>query len=167
MKITYEIKQVKPWQNGWTFALNMHWTNVQCKMSSRFATLSNLVQSCSVMLRVVQSILKAVKNVQWTRLNFFCLKKMFSRFATPLNIVQFAQAHCKFKKGEFRDYREEMESSASISFMKSREKYLGSNEDSSDEINCSSEEPKAIAENKNTIMLMDLAAGRIDLHLFS
>ena len=136
-------------------------------MSSRFATLSNLVQSCSVMLRVVQSILKAVKNVQWTRLNFFCLKKMFSRFATPLNIVQFAQLHCKFKNGEFRDYREEMESSASISFMKSREKYLGSNEDSSDEINCSSEESTAIAENKNTIMLMGLAAGRIDLQLFS
>ena len=62
---------------------------------------------------------------------------MSSRFATPLNIVQFAQAHCKFKKGEFRDYREEIESSASISFMKSRERYLSSNEDSSDEINCS------------------------------
>ena len=31
-----------------------------------------------------------------------------------------------------------MESSASNSFMKSREKYIGSNEDSSDEINCSS-----------------------------
>ena len=136
-------------------------------MSSRFATLSNLVQLCSVMLRVVQSVLKAVKNVQWTRLNFFCLKKMFSRFATPLNIVQFTQAHCKFKRGEFRDYREEMESSASISFMKSREKYLGSNEDSSDEINCSSEEPKAIAENKNMIMLIGLAAGQIDLQLFS
>ena len=30
-----------------------------------------------------------------------------------------------------------MESSASISFMKSKEKYLSSNEDSSDEINCS------------------------------
>ena len=60
-----------------------------------------------------------------------------------------------------------MESSASISFMKSREKYSGSNDDSPDEINCSSEEPKAIAENKNTIMLMGLAAGRIDLHLFS
>ena len=55
-------------------------------MSSRFATLSNLAQSCSVMLRVVQSILKAVRNVQWTRLNFVCLKKMFNRFATPLNI---------------------------------------------------------------------------------
>ena len=78
----------------------------------RFATLSNLVESCSVMLRVVQSILKVVRNFQWTRSNFFCLKKMFNRFATPLNIVQFAQAHRKFKKGEFRDYREEMESSA-------------------------------------------------------
>ena len=76
------------------------------------ASFCHLVQSCSVMLRVAQSILKVVKNVQWTRLNFFCLKKMFSRFATPLNIVQFAQVHCKFKKGEFRDYREEMESSA-------------------------------------------------------
>ena len=60
-----------------------------------------------------------------------------------------------------------MESSASISFMKSREKYLGSNDDSSDEINCSSEEPNAIAENKNTVMLMGLAAGQIYLHLFS
>ena len=159
--------QLKPWHNDWTFALNMHWTNFQCKLSSRFATLSNLVQSCSVMLRVVQSILKAAKHVQWTRLNFFRLKKMFSRFATPLNIVQFAQAHSKFKKGEFLDYREEMEPSASIKFMESREKYSGSNEDSSDEINCSSEEPKAIAENKNTIMLMGLAAGRIDLQFFS
>ena len=93
---------LKPWQNDWTFALNMHWTNVQCEMLRRFATLSNLVQSCSVMLRAAHSILKAVKNAQWTRLNFFCLKKMFSRFATPLNIVQFAQAHYKCKKGKFR-----------------------------------------------------------------
>ena len=64
----------------------------------------------------------------------FCFKKMFSRFATPLNIVQFEQAHWKFRKGEFRDYRKEMESSASISFMNSREIYSGSNKDSSDEI---------------------------------
>ena len=67
---------LKPWQNDWTFALNMHWTNVQCKMLRRFATLSNLVQLCSVMLRVVQSILKAVKDAQWTRLNFFYLKML-------------------------------------------------------------------------------------------
>ena len=67
---------VKPRQNDWTFALNMHWTFVQCKMLRRFATLSNHVQSCSAMLRVVHSILKAVKNVQWTRLNFFCLKML-------------------------------------------------------------------------------------------
>ena len=92
-------------------------------MLCRFATLSNLVQSCSAMLRVVHSILKTVKNVQWTRLNFFCLKKMFSRFATPLNIVQFAQARYKCKKGEFRHDGEEMESSASISSMNSRERY--------------------------------------------
>ena len=92
---------------------------------------------------------------------------MFCRFATPLNIVQFLQAHCKFKKGEFCDYREKIESSASISFMKSMEKYLGSNEDSSDKINCSSEKPNAITESKNTIMLMGLAAGQIDLQLFS
>ena len=131
---------VKPWQNDWTFALNMHWTNVQCKMLRRFATLSNLVQSCSAMLRAAQSILKAIKNVQWTRLNFFCLKKMFSRFATPLNIVQFAQAHYKCKKGEFCHDGEEMESSASISSMNSRERYSGSNEDSSDKINCSSDD---------------------------
>ena len=108
-------------------------------MLRRFATLSNLVQSCSAMMRAVQSILKAVKNVQWTRLNFFCLKKMFSRFATPLNIVQFAQAHYKCKKGEFCHDGEEMESSASISSMNSREKYSGSIEDSSDKINCSSD----------------------------
>ena len=91
---------IKPWQNDWTFALNMDWTNVQCKMLRRFATLSNLVQSCSAMLRAVQSSLKAVKNVQWTRLNFFCFKKMFSRFATPLNIVQLAHAHCKCNRGQ-------------------------------------------------------------------
>ena len=111
---------------------------VQCKMLRRFATLSYLVQSCSAMLRAAQSILKAVKNVQWTRLNFFCLKKMLSRFATPLNIAQFAQAHYKCKKGEFCHDREEMESSASISSMNSRERYSGSNEDSSDKINGSS-----------------------------
>ena len=109
-------------------------------MLCRFATLSNLVQSCSVMLRAAQSILKAVKNVQWTRLNFFYLKKMFSRFATPLNIVQFAQARYKCKKGEFRHDGEEMESSASISSMNSRERYAGSNEDSSDKINCNSDD---------------------------
>ena len=130
----------KPWQNDWTFPLNMHWTNVQCKMLRRFATMSNLVQSCSAMLRAAQSILKAVKNVLRTRLNFFCLKKMFSRFATPLNIVQFAQAHFKCKKGEFRHDGKEMESSASISSMNSRERYSGSNEDSSDKINCSSDD---------------------------
>ena len=126
---------IKPWQSDWTFALNMHWTNVQCKMLRRFATLFNLVQSCSAMLRAAQSILKAVKNVQWTRLNFFCLKKMFSRFATPLNIVQFAQAQYKCKKGEFCHDGEEMVSSAAISSMNSRERYSGSNEDSSDKIN--------------------------------
>ena len=109
-------------------------------MLCRFATLSNLVQSSSAMLRAAQSILKAVNNVQWTRLNFFCLKKMFSRFATPLNIVQFAQARYKSKKGEFRHDGEEMESSASISSMNSRERYSGSNEDSSDKINCSSDD---------------------------
>ena len=65
---------------------------------------------------------------------------MFSRFATPLNIVQFAQAHYKCKKGKFRHDGEEMESSASISSMNSRERYLGSNEDSSDKINCSSDD---------------------------
>ena len=48
----------------------------------------NLVQSCSAMFRVVQWILKAVKNVQWTRLNFFCLKKMFNHFARAL-LVKF------------------------------------------------------------------------------
>ena len=105
-----------------------------------FATLSNLVQSCSAMLRVVQSIFKAVKNVQWTRLNFFCLKKMFGHFASQLNIVQFAQARYKCKKGEFRHDGEEMESSASISSMNSRERYSGSNEDSSDKINRSSDD---------------------------
>ena len=108
---------IKPWQNEWTFSLNMHWTNVQCKMLHHFATLSNLVQSCSAMLRVVQLIVKAVKNVQWTRLNFFCLKEMFSRFATILNITQFEQVHCKctiglyfwqrhhclFRKGGYHD----------------------------------------------------------------
>ena len=109
-------------------------------MLRHFATLSNLVQSCSAMLRAAQSILKAVKNVQWTRLNFFCLKKMFSRFATPLNIVQFAEAHYKCKKGEFRHDGEEMESSALISSMNSRERYSGSNEDSSDKVNCSSDD---------------------------
>ena len=55
---------LKPWQSDWTFALNMDWTNVQCKMLRRFATLSSPVQSCAAMLRVVQSILKEVKNVQ-------------------------------------------------------------------------------------------------------
>ena len=109
-------------------------------MLRRFATLSNLVQSCSAMLRAAQSILMAVKNVQWTRLNFFCLKKMFSRFATPLNIVQLAQAHYKCKRGEFRHNSEEMESSASISSMNCRERYSGSNEDSSGKINCSSDD---------------------------
>ena len=118
----------------------MDWTNVQCKILCRFATLSNLVQSCSAMLKAAQSILKAVKNVQWTRLNFFCLKKMFSRFATPLNIAQLAQAHYKCKRGEFRHDSEEMESSASISSMNCRERYSGSNEDSSDKINCSSDD---------------------------
>ena len=65
---------------------------------------------------------------------------MFSRFATPLNIVQFAQAHYKCKKGEFCHDGEEMESSASISSMNTRERYSGSNEDSSDKINCSSDD---------------------------
>ena len=92
------------------------------------------------MLRAAQSILKAIKNVQWTRLKFFCLKKMFSRFATPLNIVQFAQALYKCKEGEFRHDGKEMESSASISSVNSRERYSGSNEDSSDKINCSSDD---------------------------
>ena len=67
---------LKPWQNKWTFALNMRWTFVQYKILHRFANLSSLVQLCSAMLRVVQSILKAIKNVQWTRLNFFCLKML-------------------------------------------------------------------------------------------
>ena len=88
-----------------------------------FCHLVQSCQSCSSMLRDAKSILKAVKNVQWTRLNFFCLKKMFSRFATPLNIVQFAQARYKCKRGEFRHDGEEMESSASISSMNSREWY--------------------------------------------
>ena len=70
------ISLVKPWQNDRTFALNMHWTNFQCKMLRRFAILSNLVQSCLAMLRAVQSILKAVKNFQWTRLTFFCLNML-------------------------------------------------------------------------------------------
>ena len=63
-------------------------------MLRRFATLFSPVQSCSMMLNVVQSNLKVVKNFQLTRLNFFCFKKIFSRFATSLNIVKFAQAHC-------------------------------------------------------------------------
>ena len=134
------------------------------------ASFCHLVQSCSVVFSDVGGCsvdFEGGQKCSMDKIKFFCLKKMFSRFATPLNIVQYAQAHCKFKKGECRDYREEMESSASISFMQSREKYSGSKEDSSDEINCSSEEPSGIAGNKNTIMLMGLAAGRIDLQLFS
>ena len=92
---------------------------------------------------------------------------MFSRFATPLNIVQFAQAHYKCEKGEFCHDGEEMESSASISSMNSREMYSGSNEDSSDKINCSSDDQRTIAENEDTMILMGQVAGRIDLQLFS
>ena len=70
----------------------MHWTNFQRKMLRRFATWSSLVQSCSVMLRVVQSILIAVKNVQWTRLNFFFFENIEARCSVVLplrlNIVQ-------------------------------------------------------------------------------
>ena len=136
-------------------------------MLRRFATLSNLVQSCSAMLRAAQSILKAVKNVQWTRLNFFCLKKMFSRFATPLNIVQFAQVHYKCKKGEFRHDGEEMESSASISSMNSWERYSGSNEDIPLTRSIAVLMTRAIAENEDTMILMGQAAGPVDLQLFS
>ena len=103
----------------------------------------HLFQSCSVVFSDVEGCsvdFEGSQNVQWTRLNFFCLKKMFSRFATPLKIFQCAQAHYKGKKGEFHDDREEMESSASISSMRSREKYSGNNEDSSDKINCSSDD---------------------------
>ena len=85
------------------------------------ASFCHLVQSCSVVFSDVESCSVDFEGSQWTRLNFFCLKKMFSRFATPLNIVQFAQAHYKCKKGKLRHDGEEMESSASISSMNSRD----------------------------------------------
>ena len=138
--------------------LNMHWTFVQCKMLRHFATFSSLVQSCSAMSRAVQSILKAVKNARWIRLNFFCLKKMFSRchptehfpvYASALQMQQWTicWAPAPFY---FRRLRFSKESSVitgkkwshkhQLGFMNSRERYSGSNEDSSDEIHCSSDD---------------------------
>ena len=64
------------------------------------ASFCHLVQSCSVVFSDVESYsvdfegsqkCSVDKNVQWT---------MFTRFATPLNIVQLAQAHCKCNSGQ-------------------------------------------------------------------
>ena len=136
-------------------------------MLCRFATLSNLVQLCSAMLRAVQSILKAVKNVQWTRLNFFCLKKMFSRFATPTEHCPVCASALQMQEREFRHDGEEMESSASIGSMNNRERYSGSNEDSSQTRSIAVLMTRAIAENEDTMILMGQAAGLIDLQHFS
>lgn len=51
-------------------------TNVRRHMLRRFATLSGLVQWCSVILSIFQSILKAVKHSHWTKLNFLRLKML-------------------------------------------------------------------------------------------
>ena len=64
------------------------------------ASFCHLVQSCSVVFSDVESCsvdfegsqkCSVDKHVQWT---------MFTRFATPLNIVQLAQAHCKCNSGQ-------------------------------------------------------------------
>ena len=62
------------------------------------ASFCHLVQSCSVVFSDVESCSvdfeEAVKNVQWTRLNFFCLKKMFSRFAYGTPFARLESSDC-------------------------------------------------------------------------
>ena len=65
---------LKPWQHDCAFALNIHWVNGQRKILLRFAAVSSLVQSCPITLGVIQSILKAVKNIHWKRLNLFYVR---------------------------------------------------------------------------------------------
>ena len=55
------------------------------------ASFCHLVQSCSVVFSNVESCSVDFEGSQWT---------MFTRFATPLNIVQLAQAHCKCNSGQ-------------------------------------------------------------------
>ena len=100
----------------------------------------HLVESCSVLFSDVEGCsvdFEGIQKFSEDKIKCLLFEENVQSFC---NIVQFAQASCKFKKGEFCDYREEMESSASISFMNSRERFSGSNEDSSDEINCSSDD---------------------------
>ena len=97
------------------------------------ALFCHLVQSCSVVFSDVEGcsvVFEGSQKYSVDKIKFFCLKKTFSRFAIPLNSVQFVQAHCKYNSGpyfwrrrhvisadlilqrEYRDDKEEMESSA-------------------------------------------------------
>ena len=93
--------------------------------------------------------MKTVKNFSGKG-DTHCLKKMFSPFAIPLNIVHLVQAHWKYNSGPCFWHRRhfifaDIDSERRVSWLQGRSlqqqgRYSGCNEDSSDEISCSSDD---------------------------
>ena len=129
-------------------------------MLCHFATLSNLVQSCSVDFEGSQKC-------SVDKIKFLLFEENVQSFCHPTEHCPVCASELQMQEREFRHDGEEMESSASISSMSNRERYSGSNEDSSLTRSIAVLMTTSIAENEDTMILMGQAAGLIDLQHFS
>ena len=103
----------------------------------------HLVQSCSVVFSDVESCSVDFEGSQKClvdKIKFLLFEENVQSFCHPTEHCPVCASALQMQEREFRHDGEEMESSASISSMNSRERYSGSNEDSSDKINCSSDD---------------------------
>ena len=115
----FHFMDLKPWQNDWTF--------VQCKMSSRFATLSNLVQSCSVhaLLKFCDDILENMDNSKVTGACYLDLKKAFDTVEHSILLKKLA-AHGVDEKsvGWFTSYLSNRSQRTSVGNLTSTPSYV-------------------------------------------
>ena len=103
----------------------------------------HLVQSCSVVFSDVESCsvdFEGSQKCSVDKVKFLLFEENVQSFCHPTEHCPVCASALQMQEREFRHDGEEMESSASISSMNSRERYSGSNEDSSDKINCSSDD---------------------------
>ena len=130
----------------------------------------HLVQSCSVVFSDVESCsvdFEGSQKCSVDKIKFLLFEENVQSFCHPTEHCPVCASALQMQEREFRHDGEEMESSASIGSMNNRERYSGSNEDSSLTRSIAVLMTRAIAENEDTMILMGQAAGLIDLQHFS
>ena len=130
----------------------------------------HLVQSCSVVFSDVESCsvdFEGSQKCSVDKIKFLLFEENVQSFCHPTEHCPVCASALQMQEREFRHDVEEMESSASICSMSNRERYSGSNEDSSLTRSIAVLMTTSIAENEDTMILMAQAAGLIDLPRFS